>query len=374
MLRRIIAYVLVALGVVVIALAIASATVWKSSNTVTASLSDAPEAPLVVSEAGVLDMVAEEVTIRATAPKGSPVTLAVGRDADVAAWVDDAPHVLVTGLSSWTHLAAETVDGEGEAPSPAGSDMWVAEASGTGEVTLTWTNEDGRWSLLAATDGTAAAPEVVLTWPQDVRTPYLIPGIVLGALLLVAGLVMLGLRAFERREAARRDASRAERAARGEPVTGEIPAVPGDEARVEAPGEAPEPSSGRAGADGESSGSAGAAPETADASAPTRPLTRRELRAQARAAAAAAEGADGAEVEGGDAENRGAEAAGDADQSVSPEPTGVVGTPDPSPWRRAWGMGDAQRTDATGSTDATRSTDAVQHDAPSDAASEEGEK
>ena len=333
MLRRIIAYVLVALGVVVIAAAIASATVWKSSDSVVATL-ESGEVALVVTEPGVLDMVADEVTVTATAPEGSPVTLAIGRDTDVAGWVGDAAHVQVTGLGSWTSLSSEDVDGAAEAPSPAGSDMWVAEETGTGEVSLSWTQTDGRWSLLAATDGTAPAPAITLTWPQDVRTPFLVPGLVLGGILLVAGLAMIVLRTLEKREAARKEASREERRARGEPVTGEMPAV-----REEAPGaESGDESTAQEDSSAREQGPSGAEVSTdsstesgptqnvppagaaeAVPAAPARPLTRRELRMAVKAAAAA-EAEQGA-----------------GDTAVPPTEPQVPPTP-ASPWRVAWGM------------------------------------
>jgi hypothetical protein len=199
-LRRIITIVLIVLGVVVIGLALASATVWRPSDEVSASLTAAPEAPLLVTEPGVLELVADDVTIRATAEGDAPVTLAVGRDADVDGWVGEAPHVVVTGLTTWTELAADPVDGDGDSANPAGSDMWVAAASGTGEASLEWAGTEGRWRLLAATDGSAPAPRIELTWPQDVRTPFLVPGLVVGGLLLVGGLVLATLAMVRARE------------------------------------------------------------------------------------------------------------------------------------------------------------------------------
>jgi hypothetical protein len=380
-LRRIIAYVLVALGVVVIAVAIASATVWKSSDSVTATL-ESGEVALVVTDPGVLDMVADQVTVTATAPEGSPVTLAIGRDTDVAGWVGDAAHVQVTGLGSWTSLSSEDVDGAAEAPSPAGSDMWVVEETGTGEVTLSWTQTDGRWSLLAATDGTAPAPTITLTWPQDVRTPFLVPGLVLGGILLVAGLAMIVLRTLEKRETARKEASREARRARGEPVTGEMPAVredvPGGEstneptAQEDSSARGPGPSGPEAGPDSgldskepdtsEKAPSAVAA-EAVPAAVPARPLTRRELRMAARAAAAAA------------AEQ------GAGDSAVPPTEPQVPPTP-ASPWRVAWGMAEvgegggsrpAEPGDAGSA--ASESTEQPSSEAPTEGtAGSEGEK
>lgn len=187
MVRRILSIALVALGLVAVALAIASATAWRDSETVTAALPAEPEAPLVVTAPGVLDLLNEEVSIRASAADGAPVVLAVGRQDDVTAWVGDAAHVAVTGLSSWSELAASASEGSDEAPSPAGADMWLAEATGEGEAELDWTADDGRYTLIAATDGTAPAPMVELTWSREVSTPFLVPGIVLGALLVLAG-------------------------------------------------------------------------------------------------------------------------------------------------------------------------------------------
>src|SRR4051812_48324486 len=98
--RRITSVVLMVLGVIAIGLAIASATVWRPTNTATLTLPARPTTPLVISDAGVLDAVAPDVRIAATADDGQPVTLAVGRTEDVQAWVDGAPHTRITGLSS----------------------------------------------------------------------------------------------------------------------------------------------------------------------------------------------------------------------------------------------------------------------------------
>ncbi|WP_043503468.1 hypothetical protein [Georgenia sp. SUBG003] len=121
------------------------------------------------------------------------MVLAVGRTADVDAWVGTAAHTRITGLESWEQLEVgdvaagdageEPTEGATEEPSepaalpdPAGSDLWVVQQAGTGSAELDWADRDGRWSLLAATDGTAPAPEVSMTWDVEVRTPWLVPG------------------------------------------------------------------------------------------------------------------------------------------------------------------------------------------------------
>ncbi len=199
MLRKILSIALSVVGLVVIGLAIASATVWRDSETVTASLPGDQSSSFVVTAPGVLDVVAPEVTVKASAPDGAPVVLVVGREIDVTGWIGEAGHTLVTGLSSWTALETTQVDGPGEQPSPAGSDMWVAQATGDGEATIEWVDAPGRWSLIAATDGTAPAPSLSLTWQREVSTPFLVPGLVVGGVLLLAG-VLLGISALRKRQ------------------------------------------------------------------------------------------------------------------------------------------------------------------------------
>ncbi|TRW43356.1 hypothetical protein FJ693_17925, partial [Georgenia yuyongxinii] len=190
-----------------------------------------------------LDAVDPDVTIVATADGDQPVTLAVGRTEDVVAWVGTAAHTRITGLESWDALAVEDVEQaagseeptdateeptdtateeptdtatdapteEAGVPNPAGSDLWVAEQTGTGTAEMSWTDRDGRWSVLAATDGTAPAPQLSLTWPVEVRTPWLVPGLIVGAVLLLAGAALLVLDMLTARELRRREEGAADR-------------------------------------------------------------------------------------------------------------------------------------------------------------------
>lgn len=240
--RRRLPLLLAVLGVVIIAAAIVAASVVRSSDTATLRLAERPEMPVVVTEPGVLDAVDPRVTVRATAEDDEPVVLAVGRTSEVEAWLGDAEHVRVTGLSSWEELTVEVVTGTAEPtaepteaaeepteaappdadpsalPDPAGSDLWVAETVDIGTAELTWTDTPGRWSLVAATDGTGPAPEVELEWGRQVSTPWLVPGIIVGAIVLVAGATMLVLDALARREQRRRDEARSRGADESRPT------------------------------------------------------------------------------------------------------------------------------------------------------------
>jgi hypothetical protein len=251
-LHRTLASLIAVLGAAALALGIASATLWRPSDTLVSEAAAAPGTTLLMTEPGVLTMAGPQVSVRAT---GDDVVIALGRTADVEAWVGRDAHTQVTGLADWNVLATREVaarpgpgvgeptppDGgegaedpapppaeegaeppaEGEpegaaeeteqegaaeeteqegavepdpAPDPRGSDLWWAEVSGGDSAELEWTETDGRWSVLVASTGAGAgAPAIALTWPREVVTPWLLPGVFVGALLLMIGLAWWAL-------------------------------------------------------------------------------------------------------------------------------------------------------------------------------------
>lgn len=263
MLHRLTAAVLSVLGLLVIGLGIASATVWRADDILVASATPQDGTRLLVADPGVLELAGDPVTVTVEAPGDTPVVLAVGRDTDVAGWVGTDAYARVTGLSAWDTLRTEQVaattpddtasddtaaDGTATdeaatdatttdgAPSdgtaadeqaaaladPRGSDLWVAESSGKGSATLTWQAEPGRWSLLVASVGDDV-PTLTLSWPRTVTTPWLVPALVVGLLLLAAG-ATLGVRQWLR-------ARRGEVGPEWHPVlTGAVPVVGADPA------------------------------------------------------------------------------------------------------------------------------------------------
>lgn len=280
MVRRIFAIVLIVLGLGTMGAAVASGTIWRPDDQVTLALPTTPDVPIVITAPGVLNAVDNQVDVRVVAEDPeAPVLIAMGRESDVRAWVDDAPHWEVTGLADWEILSyldsrdeptadpsaspsedatdgqsatptdGETTEATEEAtetespsedattdapaeeeeplPDPAGSDLWVEEVTGTGEATYTWTAVPGRWVMLIASDGTQPAPQLQLTWAREVETPFMKPGIILGSVLTVLGLgllIMQVLADLERRRARRASA----RAATEEQVTVAAAAADGE--------------------------------------------------------------------------------------------------------------------------------------------------
>ena len=191
--RRLLVVLLALLGVAALAVGIGMRTIWLPDDEVRATLAVDTDAPLLITAPGVLEARPGPVTVEVSGESDAPLLLAVGSERDVEAWVGDAAHTTVTGFSTETVLTSESTDGEAEVPDPSGSDLWVQTAAADGEVTLDYDPPEGRYLLLAASDGAAPAPaELTVTWPREVTTPWSVPLIVLGAVLLLAA-VVLGL-------------------------------------------------------------------------------------------------------------------------------------------------------------------------------------
>jgi hypothetical protein len=208
--QRIIASGLGLLGLASIGLGVASATAWRADDTLVVTAPAPTAGALVITAPGVLELGGGPVTVTARASSRTKVVLAIGKESDVAGWVGTDAHTVLTGLADRRTLAARpsrahpgpaAAGAPAPAPSaagpattadpgadPDGSDLWVAQAAAPATATLRWTPTAGRWTLLAAGTGDrATAPQVVLSWPQQVTTPWLVPGVVVGTVLLLAG-------------------------------------------------------------------------------------------------------------------------------------------------------------------------------------------
>lgn len=245
---RVLSIVLIVLGLLAVILAVASATIWRPSQTAVATLKPAATTAYVVTGDGVLNMVDSTVTITAKAKDAnSTVTLALARSEDAQAWLANDPYTEVTGLSSWESLSGRTITercnvkasatptakATGTAASTAkatatasakatatstakasasptpdakgcikavasnaslnGSDMWVTSKTGKGSVSITYDPSSSNYVVLAATDGKQAAPTFSLSWKRTVGTPWLIPGLIVGGLLVAGGVFIFML-------------------------------------------------------------------------------------------------------------------------------------------------------------------------------------
>lgn len=200
------------LGLLTLLAGIGQKTIWAPSETFTASVpSDAATAPLTVIDQKLRTL--HGGTVKIDVAGDGNFLLAVGRPGDVAAWVGQTRHNVIDGVSEdGTSLQVQTVDGEATAPSPAGSDLWTSTEKASGALEYTWTPPaDGEWSLLLASDGTQPAPgSLSMTFPNDMSTPWAVPLMILGAVVVLMGVVLMVLgRHGARRRPAGSDASTA---------------------------------------------------------------------------------------------------------------------------------------------------------------------
>ncbi|MET3141940.1 UNVERIFIED_ORG: hypothetical protein ABIB19_001113 [Arthrobacter sp. UYEF10] len=194
------AVALVLLGLLTLLAGIGQKTIWAPSDTFTASVpADAAEAPLAVIDQNL--RTAQGGTVKIKIEGDGNFLLAVGRPDDVDAWVGPTAHNTITGVSEDNKsLQVEHTDGDATAPNPSGSDLWVSTENSSGELEYSWTPPaDGEWSLLLASDGTKPAPSSIsMTFPNDTSTPWAVPLMVIGGLLILAGVALLVMSARKR--------------------------------------------------------------------------------------------------------------------------------------------------------------------------------
>lgn len=179
-----------ALAVVLLLTGALLATVARPAREARATVPTAGSAPLLVLDASVLgglDGRDGAVAVRATG--SGPVLVATGTAADVSAWADGAATTTVTAADTAGSLTASTSQGEAQVPDPAGSDLWTAQATGTGsaELTTELTTElstelttGAPLAVLVAADGATPAPTAVeLVWTE--RPVPLVAWVLLGA-------------------------------------------------------------------------------------------------------------------------------------------------------------------------------------------------
>jgi len=182
----------VLLGLLTLLAGIGQRTIWAPSETFTASApADAAAAPLTVIDQKLRTL--HGSTVKISVQGDGNFMLATGRPDDVSAWVGQTAHNTINGVSGdGKSLQVEHADGDATAPNPAGSDLWVSTENASGELEYNWTPPaDGDWSLLLASDGTKAAPaSVSMTFQNDTSTPWAVPLMVIGGLLVVGGIVL----------------------------------------------------------------------------------------------------------------------------------------------------------------------------------------
>lgn len=223
------------LAAVMIGAGIAQRTVFQGPRTQTTELSVQEDAPYLLIDGTVFNALAGTPTLRAQGD--GTVFAAVGRTADMEAWLADAPYNEVT-LDGDGALQAEIVEpappatkagdastpgtGEEAEPSPSetpsdsaedapgrdpvGSDLWLDEFQEDDILIAPLGINEGQ-SVLVAADGTAPAPaQISVSWPIGNGTPWAGPLIVGGSVIMAVGVLLyiLGIRHVRRSRGPRR--------------------------------------------------------------------------------------------------------------------------------------------------------------------------
>lgn len=267
--RFVIAIVLFAVALVTIGLGIAQRTVLAGPDHFGTSVTTG-SAPIAVVDGSVLN--ALPGTQRVTVSGSDQVFLAYGRTTDVLAWIGDLAYTHVTYQAGDEELTVEQVTGggtsgegetatptpvptedstatsegtgdaasdqgvelvpfSGEVPDPRGSDLWMQEFEGTGEL-IRKINAPPGISLIVMSDGIGPAPSsLAFDWPLDNSAPASGPLLITGILSLLAGLaafvwalVDARRRRGPRRKQPRLPRSRQQRRLRRAPQRKELPA------------------------------------------------------------------------------------------------------------------------------------------------------
>lgn len=214
MLKKLLSIILMIVGAAVLVFGVLSGTVLKPETTVTLSTPANAGANYITVAPEVLRLVNDSVKINAKSSDGGEVALIVARSADITGWLGETPSVGITGASDWETLtvaknkvapasndaaeeAADSKETKAEEPAQSitDSDMWTSVVTGKGNVNLDLDGmKQGMQLLVAPVDAAAkSAPVVSLTWDREVLTPLMMPAILSGLVLILAGAVLFFL-------------------------------------------------------------------------------------------------------------------------------------------------------------------------------------
>lgn len=190
-LPRLLAAGVALVGLLLVLAGALQATVLAASPTSRAVLLS-PRQPVLSTAVGLLGLDGPRVQVDVTDSSKRPVFVGIGRAADVDAYLAQVSRLELDGHDADGTLLTKRLGSQAALPDPGGVDVWVASARGTGAAGLVWPDAPGQWRLVAATDGTAKAPDQVrLTWSgREVHS--LAPALIAAGLVLaVVGLITL---------------------------------------------------------------------------------------------------------------------------------------------------------------------------------------
>ena len=145
------------------------------------------------------DRLIGDAKVTATGNSDLPVFVGVAATADVDAFLGATSHAMVTNLDNDPDYA--TSGAAAPAMLPGDSDIWVAQSSGTGTQELTWTVEEGDWTLLVMNaDGSRGVTADLAAGATIPALDWIIPTLLISAGIgLMAAIALLVLALHTRR-------------------------------------------------------------------------------------------------------------------------------------------------------------------------------
>src|SRR5690606_26208341 len=145
--QRLLAVLLVLIGLVGLGLGRLGETVWAPATETTATVDLADPGPAVVIDPGVLYVGGTEGEV--VIEGASDVSVITASNSDIEAYLEGTHYTRVTGASDWTTLSTEDMNPEGEAEikDPTSSDLWrsvdTSQSPATIDVHEFWAGENG---------------------------------------------------------------------------------------------------------------------------------------------------------------------------------------------------------------------------------------
>ncbi|MFA4842149.1 MAG: hypothetical protein WC580_10630, partial [Agrococcus sp.] len=205
------------ISLVLLGLGIGQRTIWAPPETIVSQLEAPTDSQILVIPGATMNAHdgRQAVVIRGD----GPISAIVGRDHDLEGWVGESAHAIAVIDEAGALVLDEQPGSADPIPQLAGSDMWVEEYVGDGEVRFSIDLPAGYSIAIAGEPGTAAPADVRVEWPFDAKTPLFGPLVTAGLVFLALALLLflLALRSHRRKRGpqrrSHRELSRAERRA-----------------------------------------------------------------------------------------------------------------------------------------------------------------
>jgi hypothetical protein len=187
--RRIVGWVLGAVGVALLVAGVTCAAIVGTDSSVSSGSHELQSAgAAIVTGDGVVDRVGPTVTISVTTPDGSPVFVGVGNAVDVDDYLAGSPVTRVDSFSLSWDVTTKAVEGRSApAADPRDLDWWLVSDAGDGSATIDFPMPDD------VVDVVVMDPDRGRGFVADITVGVEVPGLFAGAIAVAAfglGLVL----------------------------------------------------------------------------------------------------------------------------------------------------------------------------------------